>query len=525
MLDANISAQLRAHFTKIVHPVVLRASLDDSETSRNMETLLTELAALSDNLSYERVDEDGVRRPSFQITEAGKDMGIRFAGLPMGHEFTSLILAILQAGGHPPAVDEARLEQIRTMPGRFEWEAFISLSCHNCPKVVQALNLMAVYNPNVRVTTIDGAVFQEEAKARNILAVPNVFLNGKEAFSGRKDLNEILAMCDTAGAERAAGALSEKAPFDVLVVGAGPAGATAAIYAARKGLRTGILAQRMGGQVNETADIENFTSIPKTDGSELARNLAAHIKAYDIDVIEPYAAEGVERGEDGLWHVRVEHGAVLRTKVLIACSGATWKKLGVPGEDELRGKGVAYCPHCDGPLFKGKNVAVIGGGNSGVEAAIDLAGICGHVTLVHRRNELAADQCLQEKLRSLPNVTLLLNVITEKLEAEDGKLARLVYHDRDTKAPGVLDVAGCFVQIGLLANTGWIRGVVDVNDRGEIITDARGTTSAEGIFAAGDCTDAPYKQIVVALGEGASASLGAFDHLIRMGSGNCPASK
>ena len=422
MLDANLLTQLRSHFSKIQHPVVLRANLDDSKASQDMALLLDELASCSDNLSVEKVDLPEIRRPSFQVTVQGQDMGIRFAGNPMGHEFTSLILAILQAGGHPPSVEAAQLEQIKSLSGEFNFEVFISLSCHNCPDVVQALNLMAVYNPHVRVTTIDGAVFREEAEARNIMAVPSTFLNGELAFTGRKELAEILGTLDSEGSKKAASKLTEKAPFDILVVGAGPAGATAAIYAARKGLRTGIVAQRMGGQVNETADIENFTSIKKTQGETLARQLNEHINDYPIDVMVPYEAQSVERDGD-YWKVNLEHGASLKTRILIAASGATWKKLGVPGEDELRGKGVAYCPHCDGPLFKGQHVAVIGGGNSGVEAAIDLAGICDHVTLVHRRDTMVADQCLQEKLKTLPNVTLLLNAITDKLEASNGKLS------------------------------------------------------------------------------------------------------
>ncbi len=515
MLDANLLNQLKGLFDALAHPVVLRASLGADKVSKDMETLLGELASASERVTFEKVKDASLRRPSFQVTRQDNPVGIHFAGLPMGHEFTSLVLAILQTGGGDLKLDAAQQAQIKKLKGPMNFEVFMSLTCHNCPDVVQALNKMAVLNPNITVTTIEGSAFKEEAQSRQVFAVPTVFLNGELAFSGRRDLAAILQDLDQEGSDAAAAeSLAEKAPFDILVVGAGPAGATAAVYAARKGLRTGILAQRMGGQVNETADIENLTGHPGMNGPQYAQDLERHIADYDIDVMVPFEVKRAEK-VDGLWRVYVGENAFVSAKVVIAASGATWKTLGVPGEDELRGKGVAYCPHCDGPLFKGRNVAVIGGGNSGVEAAIDLAGICEHVTLVHRRHDMVADQCLQDKLKSLPNVSLLLNVLTTELEEENGQLKRLHYTDRDSGEAGHLDIAGCFVQIGLRPNTEWLKGTVELNAYGEVITDAHGRTSADGFFAAGDCTNSPYKQVVTALGEGATASLGAFDYLIR----------
>ncbi len=516
MIDANLQNQLRAYFTKLQHPVVLKANLDDSKASTDMDTFLSEVAALSDKISYIKIDDATLRRPSFQITTATGDTGIRFAGTPMGHELTSFVLALLQTGGHPPKLTPEQLEQIRALQGPLDFEVFFSLTCHNCPEVVQALNVMAVLNPAVRVTSIDGAVNQEEAARRNIMAVPTVFLNGEEFMSGRHELAEILTKLDTNGTatQRLAETLSKKDVFDVLVVGAGPAGCTAAIYTARKGLRTGLIAERMGGQVNETADIQNFTSILTTSGEALAKNFGEHVKSYDVDIIANQRAERLER-EGNLWKVTLSCGASLRSKAIIAATGARWKTLNVPGEDTYKGHGVAYCPHCDGPLFKGKRVAVTGGGNSGVEAAIDLAGICEHVTLLQSPAQLKADEVLQEKVRSLKNVTVLCNARTTELGGSNGKLEQLTYRDKRDDTLHTLDVAGCFVQIGLTPNTDWIKEVAKVNEFGELIIDAHGATSAEGIFAAGDCTNIPYKQVVIGLGEGAKAALGAFDYLIR----------
>ena len=512
MLDANIKTQLKAYLEKLQTPIELVASLDDSAPAQEMRGLLTDIAELSDKVSL-REDGDAARRPSFAIGRPGEAARISFAGLPMGHEFTSLILALLQTGGHPPKVDADVIEQIKALPGNFRFETYISLSCHNCPDVVQALNLMAVLNPGVSHVMIDGALFQTEVEKRQIMAVPTMFLNGEEFGAGRMTIEEIIARVDTGAAARDAARLSAREAFDVLIVGGGPAGAAAAIYAARKGIRTGLLAERFGGQVMDTLAIENFISVKETDGPKLVMGLEEHVKDYDVDIMNLQRATQLKAGD--LVEVTLENGAVLRSKSVIIATGARWREMNVPGEREYRGKGVAYCPHCDGPLFKGKRVAVIGGGNSGVEAAIDLAGIVGHVTLFEFDSKLRADAVLQRKLASLPNVTIVTSALTTEVTGDGNKVNGLVYKDRNTDQVKRIDLAGVFVQIGLLPNTDWLKGTINLSKFGEIEIDAKGQTSVAGVFAAGDCTTVPYKQIVIAMGAGATASLSAFDHLIR----------
>ncbi|MGB7535127.1 MAG: alkyl hydroperoxide reductase subunit F [Azonexus sp.] len=512
MLDANIKSQLKAYLEKLQTPIELVASLDDSAAAQEMRGLLTDISELSTKVSL-REDGDAARRPSFAIGRPGETARISFAGLPMGHEFTSLILALLQTGGHPPKVDADVIEQIKALPGNFRFETYISLSCHNCPDVVQAMNLMAVLNPGVSHVMIDGALFQGEVEERKIMAVPTMYLNGDEFGAGRMSIEEIIAKLDTGAAARDAERLSAKEAFDVLVVGGGPAGAAAAIYAARKGIRTGLLAERFGGQVMDTLAIENFISVKETDGPKLVMGLEEHVKDYDVDIMNLQRATQLKTGD--LVEVTLENGAVLRSKSVILATGARWREMNVPGEQEYRGKGVAYCPHCDGPLFKGKRVAVIGGGNSGVEAAIDLAGIVGHVTLLEFDSKLRADAVLQRKLFSLPNVTVFTSALTTEVTGADGKVNGLVYKDRNTEEMKRIDLEGVFVQIGLLPNTDWLKGTLNLSKFGEIEIDAKGQTSVPGVFAAGDCTTVPYKQIVIAMGAGATASLSAFDHLIR----------
>jgi alkyl hydroperoxide reductase subunit F len=512
MLDANIKTQLKAYLEKLQTPIELVASLDDSAAAQEMRGLLTDIAELSAKVSL-REDGDAARRPSFAIGRPGEAARISFAGLPMGHEFTSLILALLQTGGHPPKVDAAVIEQIKALPGEFRFETYISLSCHNCPDVVQALNLMAVLNPGVSHTMVDGGLFQGEVERLQIMAVPTVYLNGEEFGAGRMGIEEIIAKLDTGAAARDAERLSAKDSFDVLVVGGGPAGAAAAIYAARKGIRTGLLAERFGGQVMDTLAIENFISVKATDGPKLVMGLEEHVKDYDVDIMNLQRAAQLKAGD--LIEVTLENGAVLKSKSVILATGARWREMNVPGEKEYRGKGVAYCPHCDGPLFKGKRVAVIGGGNSGVEAAIDLAGIVGHVTLLEFDSKLRADAVLQRKLFSLPNVTVLTSALTTEVTGADGKVNGLLFKDRNTEEMKRIDLEGVFVQIGLLPNTDWLKGTVNLSKFGEIEIDAKGQTSVPGVFAAGDCTTVPYKQIIIAMGAGATASLAAFDHLIR----------
>ncbi len=515
MLDTNIKTQLQAYLEKLVQPIELVASLDDSAKGREMLALLQDIASLSAKISL-REDGSNARRPSFAIARAGEAARIHFAGIPMGHEFTSLILALLQSGGHPPKIEAETIAQIKALDGQYRFETFISLSCHNCPDVVQALNTMAALNPNFEATMIDGGLFQQEVDTRQVMGVPAIFLNGESFGQGRMSLEEIIAKLDTGAAARAAGKIGEKAPFDVLVVGGGPAGASAAIYAARKGIRTGVVAERFGGQVLDTLGIENFISVKETEGPKLAAALEQHVREYAVDIINLQRAEALlPAGQDGLHQVRLASGAVLKSKTVIIATGARWREMNVPGEAEYRTKGVAYCPHCDGPLFKGKRVAVIGGGNSGVEAAIDLAGIVAHVTLLEFGNELRADAVLQKKLYSLANVTVIKEAQTSEVSGDGSKVNGLVYKDRASGETHKIELEGIFVQIGLLPNTDWLKGTVELSSRGEIIIDDKGQTTVPGIFAAGDATTVPYKQIIIAMGEGAKASLSAFDHLIR----------
>ncbi|HCT40956.1 MAG TPA: alkyl hydroperoxide reductase subunit F [Moraxellaceae bacterium] len=513
MLDDNLKTQLKAYLERLVNPIELVAAVDDSAASAEMMALLNDIVAQSDKISLREDNAAAVRKPSFAVNRIGEDTGVRFAGLPMGHEFTSLVLALLQVGGYPPKVEADVLEQIKNLQGEFSFEVYISLSCHNCPDVVQALNLMAAYNPGVRCTMIDGALFQDEVNERQIMAVPSVFVNGELFGNGRMTVEEILAKVDSGAAERDAVKLNAKEVFDVLVVGGGPAGAAAAIYAARKGIRTGVVAERFGGQVLDTMAIENFISVKETDGPKLAAGLEQHVKSYDVDIMNNQ--RGVKLVPGAINEVQLANGAILRSKTVLIATGARWREMNVPGEKEYRGKGVAYCPHCDGPLFKGRRVAVIGGGNSGVEAAIDLAGVVAHVTLIEFDSQLRADAVLQKKLYSLPNVSVIVSAQTTEVHGDGEKMNGLSYKDRNTNEMYRLDLAGVFVQIGLVPNTDWLKGTVALSNRGEIEVDARGQTSVSGVFAAGDVTTVPFKQIIIAMGDGAKASLGAFDHLIR----------
>jgi alkyl hydroperoxide reductase subunit F len=517
MLDANTTAQLRGYLERLQRPIELAASLDDSNGAQEMRELLAEIAPLSPLISV-RYDGNDARRPSFSVSATGADMGVRFAAIPMGHEFTSLVLALLQAGGHPPKVEAEVIEQIRNLDGDFVFETWMSLTCHNCPDVVQALNLMAVLNPRIRHTAIDGGLFQSEVEARQIMAVPAVFLNGQPFGSGRMELSEILAKIDTGAAQRDAAKLSAKAPYDVLIVGGGPAGAAAAVYAARKGIRTGIVAERFGGQTLDTLGIENFISVLETEGPKFAAALEAHVRAYDVDIMngQRVAALSAAAQLGGLATVTLDNGAELKARTVILSTGARWRNVNVPGEQEYKTKGVAYCPHCDGPLFKGKQVAVIGGGNSGVEAAIDLAGVVQHVTLIEFLDQLKADAVLVNKLKSLPNVTIHTNAQTTEITGDGQKVNGLRYKDRATGEEHLVALAGVFVQIGLVPNTDFLKGgAVELSKFGEIIIDAKCRTSVPGVYAAGDVTTVPYKQIIIASGEGAKAALSAFDHLIR----------
>ncbi|MDQ1363910.1 MAG: NADH-dependent peroxiredoxin subunit [Pseudomonadota bacterium] len=518
MLDSNIKTQLKAYMEKLVAPIELVASLDGSAESQELRALLVDIASVSDKISLLE-NGNAVRRPSFSIRKTGGVAQIHFAGIPMGHEFTSLVLALLQASGYPPKIEADVIEQIKNLAGEYRFETYISMSCHNCPEVVQSLNTLAALNPNISHIMIDGALYKDEIENREIMAVPSVYLNAEPFTQGRVGIEEILAKLDTGAAARDAARLADKEPFDVLIIGGGPAGAAAAIYAARKGIRTGIVAERFGGQVMDTLAIENLISVPHTEGPQLARALEQHAREYEVDIMNLQRVEKLIPAAAGNLHeVRLENGAALKSKTVILATGARWREMNVPGEKEYRNRGVAYCPHCDGPLFRGKRVAVIGGGNSGVEAAIDLAGIVSHVTLLEFAETLRADAILQKKLFSLPNVSVIQNAQTTEVTGDGNKVNGLVFKDRANGNSHRIELEGIFVQIGLLPNTDWLKGTVELSRYGEIQIDARGQTTVPGIFAAGDATTVPYKQIVIAMGEGAKASLAAFDYLIRLSS-------
>ncbi len=516
MLDDSLKAQLKAYLERVTRPIELVSSLDDRPASQEMRDLLDEIGALSDKIAV-RHDGSDARRPSFSISPAGVDMGVRFAAIPMGHEFTSLVLALLQAGGHPPKVDADVIEQIQALEGDFVFETYMSLSCHNCPDVVQALNLMAVLNPRVRHVAIDGGLFQAEVESRQIMAVPMVFLNGAMFHSGRIEIADILAKVDTGAAARDAAKLGAKEAFDMLIVGGGPAGAAAAVYAARKGIRTGVVAERFGGQTLDTMGIENFISVQETQGPKFAAAMESQVRSYGVDIMNSQRVTAIEPAPQpgGEITVTLANGAALKSRSVVLATGARWRNVNVPGEQEYKNKGVAYCPHCDGPLFKGKRVAVIGGGNSGVEAAIDLAGLVAHVTLIEFADQLKADAVLVNKLKSLPNVEIHTGAQTTEITGADGRVNGLAYKDRVSGQAHHVALEGVFVQIGLVPNTEWLRGTVELSKYGEILIDEKCGTSLPGVFAAGDVTTVPYKQIIIASGEGSKAALSAFDHLIR----------
>src|SRR5690625_382579 len=507
ILEPEMKQQLAQYLELLEGEILLKVSTDSDKTSKDMVALVDELASMSSKITIEHTVLE--RTPSFSVNRPDEDTGIVFAGLPLGHEFTSLVLALLQVSGRAPKIDDEVKEQIEAIDDELHFESYISLSCQNCPEVVQALNIMSVLNPNISHTMIDGAAYKEEVESKNIMAVPTVYLNGEEFGGGRMTLEEILAKM---GGGPDASEFENKDPFDVLVVGGGPGGASAAIYAARKGIRTGIVSERFGGQILDTAAIENFISVNRTEGPKLAASLEEHVKDYNIDVMDLQRATRLEKKD--YVELELENGAVLKSKSVILATGARWRKVGIPGEDEFRNKGVAYCPHCDGPLFEGKRVAVIGGGNSGVEAAIDLAGLVEEVTVLEYASELKADSVLQERLENLPNVTVVKNAQTTEITGSDS-VNGITYLDQSTGTEQHIELEGVFVQIGLVPNTDWLGDTVERNKFGEIVIDNKGATNVPGVFAAGDCTDAAFKQIIISMGAGATASLSAFDHLIR----------
>jgi alkyl hydroperoxide reductase subunit F len=514
-LDLAIKNQLQEYMTRLVNPIKLVAYVDENSSSNEMIEMLEEVASLSEKITLSKEADVSKRIPSFEINREKEITGITFAGIPSGHEFTSFVLALLQASGYPVKIDAEKIEQIKNIKDKFHFETYISLSCHNCPDVVQALNVMSIINPNISHVMIDGALFQKEVEDKQIMAVPTIYLNGKSFGQGRMELDEIVNKIDSSASLKEAEKISKKETYDVLVIGGGPAGASAAIYSARKGIRTGVIAERFGGQVMDTLGIENFISVKATEGPKLVTALEEHVKEYEVDIMNLQRAKSVQKNDlNSLFEIELENGGKLKSKSVIVATGARWRELNVPGEKEFKGKGVAYCPHCDGPLFKGKHVAVIGGGNSGVEAAIDLANIVGHVTLFEFASELKADHILQKRLYSLSNVDVILDAQTTEVIGTD-KVSGMIYLDRKSNEKKTIQLEGIFIQIGLLPNTDFVKNIVDLSRFGEIIVDNHNQSSLPGLFAAGDVTTVPYKQIIIAMGEGARASLGAFDYLIR----------
>ena len=515
MLDSNLKTQLKSYLANLKSPIELHLAIEDGDEKKSQELsqLANDIAALSDKVSVRESNHEGARRPSMEVFSVEKQTRITFAGLPMGHEFTSLVLALLHSGGHPMKVEAQDVETVKNLTGPLRFETYVSLSCQTCPGVVQALNMMAAINPQITNTMIDGALFQDEVSERNIMAVPSVYLNDELFSQGAVSLSEILNKLDGTSAEKQAAQLAEKDVFDFLVVGGGPAGAAAAIYGARKGINTGVVADRFGGQVADTVGIENFISVTKTEGPKLVAGLEEHVRDYDVDIMNNNKAVSLSKKQ--FVEVELENGAVLKSRSVLLATGARWREMNVPGEQQYRGAGVAYCPHCDGPLFKGKAVAVIGGGNSGIEAAIDLAGIVEHVTVLEFDTRLRADEVLQKKAASMANIDIILNAQTTEVVGDGSKVTGLKYRDRASELIHEVSLAGVFVQIGLMPNSEWLKGSIDLTPRGEIITDERGQTSLAGVFAAGDVTHSPYKQIIIAMGSGASGALGAFDYLIR----------
>lgn len=507
ILDDQIREQLAEYLKLLENDIKIEMSTGVDETSVEMQALIEELASMSSKIHVSKRQLD--RTPSFAVNRMDDETGIIFAGVPLGHEFSSLVLALLQTSGRPPKVEAEIVDRIKALKEPLKFESYISLSCHNCPEVVQSLNLMSVLNPLISHTMIDGATFSEEVESKDIMGVPAIFLNGSFFGGGRLTVDEILSkLGQTVAVEQ----LDSKEPFDVLVIGGGAAGSSAAIYAARKGIRTGVVAERFGGQVLDTMGIENFIGTLYTEGPKIASDLEAHVRQYGVDIMNQQRVTTLEKGE--MIEVTLENGAILRSKSVVIATGAKWREVGVPGEKEFKNKGVAYCPHCDGPLFKGKHVAVIGGGNSGIEAAIDLAGVVSHVIVLEFLPELKADAVLQERLYKLPNVTVIKNVQTKEITG-DGKVDGITYIERSTGEEKSMALQGVFVQIGLVPNTEWLGDTVERNRAGEIVVDAKGATNIPGVYAAGDCTTSAYKQIIIAMGSGATAALSAFDHLIR----------
>ncbi|KYP21659.1 alkyl hydroperoxide reductase subunit F [Streptococcus parauberis] len=508
-LTPDIKNQLKQYLDLLESDIVFQANLGDDQNSKNVKEFLEEIANMSSKITIE--EKSLTRQPSFKIAQLDKESGVEFAGIPLGHEFTSFVLALLQVSGRPPKIEQELANQIKAIDKELHFETYVSLSCHNCPDVVQAFNIMSVLNPKISHTMIEGGMFQDEVNERGIMAVPTVYLDNQVFSSGRTTVEQLLEkITGPASADN----FSEKGVYDVLVIGGGPAGNSSAIYAARKGLKTGLLAETFGGQVMETVGIENMIGTLYTEGPKLMAQIEEHTKSYNVDIIKVQLATSIAKKED-LIEVTLANGAVLQAKTAILALGAKWRNINVPGEDEFRNKGVTYCPHCDGPLFEGKDVAVIGGGNSGMEAALDLAGLCKQVTVLEFLPEVKADQVLQDRAAKTNNLTIITNAATKDIVGQD-HVTGLNYTDRESQEEKHIDLEGVFVQIGLIPNTQWLKDSgIELTDRGEIVVDGHGSTNIPGIFAAGDCTNSIYKQIIISMGSGATAAIGAFDYLIR----------
>lgn len=513
MLDQNLKNQLAQYLDMLKTEVTIGLSVTNDEKSNKVRGFVEDVASLSDKITL--VEKDLAYTPAFEL-KGEKDHGqIIFAGVPLGHEFASFALAILQVGGIVPKIDEGTKKRIQAIEDVQNLETIVSLSCHNCPEVVQSFNIMAVLNPKINHTMIEGSMFQETAEDRDVLAVPAIFKDGEFLEGGKQTMDSLLELI---GSKKSSDDFADKPAFNVLIIGGGPAAATAAVYAARKGVKTGLVASEFGGQVVETLGIENIPGFKYTEGPDFMANMKEQVTALGVDVMTGALASDIKEAENSsnrLIEVGLDNGAKLESKTVVIATGARWRLLGIPGETEFRNKGVAYCTHCDGPLFKGKPVAVIGGGNSGIEAAIDLAAMVDHVTVLEFLPELKADQVLQDKLYSLDNVTVIKNAQTTGLYG-DSRLERLEYTDRESGEDHSIDVEGCFIQVGLVPNTEWLKeSDVKLTDRGEILVDGEGKTSLEGVYAAGDATNTVFKQIVIAAGSGATAALGAFNYLMR----------
>ncbi|GAF61635.1 alkyl hydroperoxide reductase protein F [Psychrobacter sp. JCM 18903] len=523
MIDKSLLDAIKSYSEKMTRPITF--VLGSGEHSKRAELIdfLTKIAGTTDKINFDATaTDDSLPSPiSFKVVSHvdGEltDTGIVFSGIPGGHEFTSLILAILQAGGHTLKLDESIQKLIKRFNKPLQFQTYVSLSCHSCPEVVQALNQFALLNDGISNEMIDGALFQEQVDANNIQGVPAVFLNGKPFANGLIDTAKLIGKLQEqfpdllAEADDDAEQLEQQ---DVTIIGAGPAGVAAAIYTARKGLKVTMVADRIGGQVKDTQDIENLISVPLTTGTELSANFEKHLREYDITLKEHVSVKEISETEDENYRIHLNTGETFETRSIILATGAQWRKLGVPGEEENIGKGVAFCAHCDGPFFKGKDIAVVGGGNSGIEAALDLAGIVKHVTVLEFADDLKADQVLINKAKEKANIEFITGAATQEIKATDGKVTSIVYQDRSTGDTHERDLAGVFVQIGLVPNSAFVKGFVDLNRFGEIEIDERCRTDRKGIFACGDVTTVPFKQINIAMGEGSKAALSAFEYLV-----------